>query len=198
MLGFWWVRHAPVINNNDCCYGDNEVNCDTSDKESFDSLVSILPENAEVYSSTLSRAIDTFNQTVKCGYKYKTYNEDKRLKEQNIGNYAGMKYEALNKLTKDLKIYSPYWLMNEKHVPPNGESFIQLNNRIKLFLEEKILMGSGSGNIVLFSHGGPIRSAINIALGHQSTKVGPFKIDNLKVTKISFHNENWHIDFINN
>ena len=49
MLNFWWIRHAPVINNNNCCYGDNEVDCDTSDKSSFKSLVDVLPENAHVY-----------------------------------------------------------------------------------------------------------------------------------------------------
>ena len=87
--------------------------------------------------------------------------------------------------------------MDEEHVPPNGESFIELNNRINQFLIEKISEGIKS-NIVIFSHGGPIRSAINIALGNENTKVGPFKIDNLKVTKISYHNKYWNIDFINN
>ena len=69
MLSFWWVRHAPVINNNNCCYGDNEVDCDTSDKNAFNHLANILPNNAHVYSSTLSRAKKTFNVTVKHGYK---------------------------------------------------------------------------------------------------------------------------------
>ena len=45
MLSFWWVRHAPVINNN-CCYGDNEVDCDTSNKVDFMHLVDSLPKNA--------------------------------------------------------------------------------------------------------------------------------------------------------
>ena len=197
MLSFWWVRHAPVINNNNCCYGDNEVDCDTSENSSFVHLNNILPKNAEVYTSTLSRAKETFKATIKLGYRYKSYVEDSRLKEQNIGEYAGMKYHSLYKLTKKLGVYSPYWLMDEEHVPPNGESFIELNNRINQFLIEKISEGIKS-NIVIFSHGGPIRSAINIALGNENIKVGPFKIDNLKVTKISYHNKYWNIDFINN
>ena len=97
MLSFWWVRHAPVINNDNCCYGDNEVDCDTSDKNSFNNLVNNLPENAQVYSSTLSRAKKTFQATVELGYKYKEYFEDSRLKEQNIGKFAGMKYSELYK-----------------------------------------------------------------------------------------------------
>ena len=197
MLSFWWVRHDPVINNNDCCYGDNEVDCDTSEISSFKKLVNILPKNSQVYSSNLSRAKKTFKATVKSGYIFKSYNVDERLKEQNIGKYAGMKYSALLKLTKKLGVYSPFWLMNEKHSPPNGESFVELNNRIHQFVKEKISLVD-KGNIVLFSHGGPIRSAINIALRNQNISVGPFKIDNLKVSKISFYKKQWYIDFINN
>ena len=196
MLSFWWVRHAPVINNNNCCYGDNEVDCDTSDTKSFNNLVNNLPENAKVYSSTLSRAKKTFQAIVKLGYNYKEYFEDVRLKEQNIGEFAGMKYDELYKLTKKLVIHSSFWLMEERYVPPKGESFSQLNNRVKQFLNEKIL-DKLEGNIVIFSHGGPIRSAISIALGNQYVNVGPFKIDNLKVTKISYDHKKWQIDFIN-
>ena len=196
MLNFWWIRHAPVINNKNCCYGDNEVDCDTSDESSFKSLVDILPENAHVYCSTLSRAKETFKATAKLGYKYESYSEDSRLKEQNIGEFAGMKYIELERLTKKLDVYSPNWLMDERFVPPKGESFINLNDKVKQFLNEKILE-KNQGNVVIFSHGGPIRSAINIALGNQDVKVGPFKIENLKVTKISYNHKFWQIDFVN-
>ena len=35
MTSFWWIRHAPVIGNNQRCYGNNEVECDLSDINSF-------------------------------------------------------------------------------------------------------------------------------------------------------------------
>ena len=194
MLSFWWVRHAPVINHNNCCYGDNEVDCDTSDKEKFNFLANLLPENAQIYSSTLSRAQETFRSVVKQGYKYERYFEDSRLKEQNIGEYAGMKYTELYKLTRKLGINSPFWLMNERHIPLKGESFINLNDRVYQFLKEKISEET-KGNIVIFSHGGPIRSAINIALENKHVKVGPFKIDNLKVTKISYYQKRYNTDY---
>ena len=92
-----------------------------------------------------------------------------------------MKYKDLYKLTKKLNIYSPYWLMNEKYIPPGGESFIHLNERINDFLMEKILENEKE-NLVIFSHGGPIRSAISIALYNKNESVGNFAIDNLKVT----------------
>ena len=56
--------------------------------------------------------------------------------------------------------------MKERHSPQKVKSFIQLNDRVTEFLNEKIL-NYNQGNIVLFSHGGPIRSAINIALNNK-------------------------------
>ena len=53
------------------------------------------------------------------------------------------------------------------------------------------------GNLIIFSHGGPIRGAINIALNRKDIKAGPFTIDNFKVTKIVFKKGDWFIDFIN-
>ncbi|MBF95803.1 MAG: hypothetical protein CFH34_01724 [Alphaproteobacteria bacterium MarineAlpha9_Bin4] len=196
MLNFWWVRHAPVVNNLGCCYGDNEVDCDTSNIKRFIYLAKLLPGNSKAYSSTLSRAKRTFTATVKSGFKFKSYFEDERLKEQNIGKFAGMKYKELYKLTKELKVYSPHWLMNEKYIPAGGESFVNLNERVNQFLQEKILENDNE-NFVIFSHGGPIRSAINIALNNKQVSVGNFKIDNLKVTKITYDKGGWEIAFIN-
>ena len=25
MTQFWWIRHAPVTGNNNCCYGNNDT-----------------------------------------------------------------------------------------------------------------------------------------------------------------------------
>ncbi len=196
MINFWWIRHAPVINNKDCCYGDNEVECDISNTKKFNYLAKVLPADAIIYTSTLSRAKKTFFATEKAGLKYKLFFEDERLKEQNIGKFAGMKYEKLYKLTKKLDIYNPNWLMNETYTPDDGESFIDVNNRINSFLIEKI-RENNQNNFIIFSHGGPIRSAINIALCNEKVKVGPFQIDNLKVTKIVYYKGKWQIDFIN-
>ena len=48
-IRFWWVRHAPVVGNNGCCYGNNDVDCDVSDVASYKVLANILPKNA-IYS----------------------------------------------------------------------------------------------------------------------------------------------------
>ena len=42
MIKFWWIRHAPVIGNYNRCYGNNEVDCNVSDKNSFKNEYKIL------------------------------------------------------------------------------------------------------------------------------------------------------------
>ena len=116
-------EEVTTIGNNDCCYGNNEVDCNLTDLASFKRLVSKLPKNSNVYTSKLSRAVKTFDEVVKNGFKYNKYFKDGRLSEQNLGDYTGMKYEELYNLTKRLGIYDPNWLMCPTHVPPNGESY---------------------------------------------------------------------------
>ena len=50
------VRHAPVINNNNCCYGDNEVECDTSNQIDFINLLIVCQKMHRYLLLTLSRA----------------------------------------------------------------------------------------------------------------------------------------------
>ena len=100
MIKFWWIRHAPVIANNNRCYGNNEVACDISDSSSFKKLALILPKNTNVYTSNLSRAIKTFKEAVKNGFIFKKHIIDTRLVEQDLGDYSGIKYRELENLVK--------------------------------------------------------------------------------------------------
>ncbi len=193
---FWWVRHAPVINNNNCCYGNNEVDCDISDKDAFFFLSKTLPKNSYVYSSALKRAIKTFDATCKSGYKYKTYEKDNAFAEQDIGNWAGMSYPKLEKETIKLNVYSPNWLCKSNYIPPKGESlndvYTRVTNKIN-FINNNFI----NSDIVIFSHGGPIRTAIALATGGKLEHSLMFQIDNLSITRIDFVNTIWKVQYIN-
>ena len=56
---WWWVRHAPVIDVEGLMYGAMDVDCDTSDAQSFGSLASVLPSDAVWVTSHLSRTHKT-------------------------------------------------------------------------------------------------------------------------------------------
>ena len=71
-----------------------------TNENSFKNIVSILPKNADVYTSNLSRTIKTFNATVEEGLIYRKHIIDSRLVEQNLGVYSGIKYNELESLIK--------------------------------------------------------------------------------------------------
>ncbi len=188
MTSFWWIRHAPVIGNNECCYGNNEVECDISDINSFKKLSEKLPSYTKVFTSNLSRTIKTLNATSKQGYKYNIHIKDNRIEEQNLGDYTGMKYYELYSLAKKLNISDDNWLLKSSHVPPGGESFLNLMSRVIDFIEE-MLISNKNKNLVIFSHGGPIRAAISYAINYQNREIIPVDIDNTKITLIEYNNK---------
>src|SRR2546423_3917517 len=52
---WWWVRHAPVREDNGCIYGQEDIGCDTSDRVVFEAVGKILPRDAVWYASKLKR-----------------------------------------------------------------------------------------------------------------------------------------------
>ena len=88
--------------------------------------------------------------------------------------------------------------MNANHIPPNGESFIDLRNRVESFIQDKLKVFKNK-DLVIFSHGGPIRAAISNALGCAKHVIIPVQIDNTKLTRIDVDEKNKsRILFINN
>src|ERR1700687_1952233 len=56
---WWWVRHAPVREDNGCIYGQADLGCDCSDTVVFDGLARGLPQNAVWVASNLKRTHQT-------------------------------------------------------------------------------------------------------------------------------------------
>ena len=195
-MRFWWVRHAPVKDNDGRCYGNNDVDCDVSEISKFSNLANVLPENSFVYSSQLSRTIKTLRATEDQGFTGVSHNIDKNFAEQNLGLWAGLKYEDLDEKTQKLGVYHPNWLCDPNHTPPEGESYNDLYLRVVNSLKKIINKGS-SGDYVIFSHGGPIKAAISFALSTSPEASLPFRIDNISVSRLDFIKNSWQIKFIN-
>ena len=56
---WWWVRHAPVREDNGCIYGQKDLGCDTSDRVVFEAVGKILPRDAVWVASNLRRTHET-------------------------------------------------------------------------------------------------------------------------------------------
>jgi alpha-ribazole phosphatase len=105
------------------------------------------------FSSDLKRCTETFHYLL----PHERVCLDSRLRELHFGDWEGLTYEILK---TDLNYQE--WLKDwEKKAPPNGESLLQLNNRINAFLAELFTLNEFTdkhNKVLIVTHGGVIRS----------------------------------------
>lgn len=126
----------------------------------------LLPENPKIYSSDLKRAY----QTASLLYPGQEIEQTPLLREINFGDFEGATWPELEK--SQPKFYSSYmdnWL-NERF--PNGESTLDLIERVKVFLGEAEIEETS----VIFCHAGTIR-----VLYHLISQVAIEKAFSIKV-----------------
>ena len=181
---WWWVRHAPVREDGGCIYGQADLGCDTSDAVVFDAVGKILPRDAVWYSSKLKRTHQTADAIWGAGYpKPNSMEQVADLNEQHLGDWQGLnraEFFASRKIS-----LSSFWFAPIADRSPNGESFMDLYERVRRAILHINTVHAGR-DIIAVAHGGTIKAAISLALGDQAERGLPFTIDNCSVTRLDF------------
>ena len=133
----------------------------------------ILPKNAIWLTSGLprteqtARALGGVNCRAVAG-----------LMEQDFGEWNGKSWDELRTdLARD------FWENFAIESPPNGESFIDMIDRVSLTING--LLGEyNQGNIIAVAHSGTIRAALAMALNLFAKSALTFQLDNLSITHI--------------
>ncbi|MEQ9121250.1 MAG: phosphoglycerate mutase family protein, partial [Alphaproteobacteria bacterium] len=88
---FWWVRHAPVVDNGGLVYGGTEVDADVKEARLFRGLSMTLPTNAVFVASALARTRQTLQAVRSAGRADipAEPEQDPRLNEQHLGDWHG-------------------------------------------------------------------------------------------------------------
>lgn len=175
---WWWVRHAPVPNPEQRCYGQLDKPADCSNAALFEHQAALLPRDAVWYASNLSRAIDTAKTLAASGATMKKLEIEPALAEQSFGDWHGLTYEELGRLHGE---NHHFWLVPPHKRPPNGESFADLYDRTVAAVARMTEQHRG-GNIVAAAHGGTIRAALGLALGLEHEQAVRFEIANVSLT----------------
>ena len=177
---WWWVRHAPVREDNGCIYGQKDLGCDTSDGVVFAAVGRILPRNAVWVASNLKRTHQTADAIWAAGFpKPIAMPHVAELAEQHLGDWQGLNRAAF------LASRPPgsHWFADIDEPAPGGESFMDLYNRVRGAIERLNTEHAGR-DVIAVAHGGTIRAAIGVALGNQPEKCLAFDIDNCSVTRL--------------
>jgi alpha-ribazole phosphatase len=204
---WWWVRHAPVVANNGCCYGQTDWPCVTDDAPAYRRLAQMLPSDAVWVVSNLQRTHQTAAAIVAAGLPGPAaipgpdVHVDKDLAEQNFGEWQGQTYAHLAETRAEE--YHRFWFAPAHERAPGGESFVDLIERVHGSIARLNREFVGR-NIIAVTHGGTIRAALGLALGLSPETALSFTIDNISVTQLDYfedptskHGHAWRVGGVN-
>lgn len=177
---WWWVRHAPVPNPENRCYGQGDKDCDVSDVESFQGLGAMLPGGAVLVTSDLLRTKKTAAAIAAAGLELPDPIEEISLREQSFGVWQGMTHPEI---WDSRGARHPYWLAPAYERPPEGESFADVLARLAPTVNRLTREHAGR-DIVSVGHGGTIRAALSVALSLHPESALAFTIENLSLTRL--------------
>ncbi|MDE2579584.1 MAG: histidine phosphatase family protein [Hyphomicrobiales bacterium] len=194
---FWWIRHAPVPDGGRI-YGQRDLPCDCSDRETFAALARVLPRGAVWATSNLLRAKQTAQAIWEAGYGFPEAIELADLAEQHLGDWQGLDRAEFYAARPQRVI--AHWFAEPHERAPGGESFNDMAARTRTGVD-KLLKQHGGGDIVVVAHGGVIRAAIGIALDLPPHKMLAFATDNCALTRLDHietaSESGWRVAFIN-
>ncbi len=118
--------------------------------------------------------------------------QDNRINETNFGDFEGKTYQEIKQLyPEECDLWQNNWM---GFVPPNGESYIKLCERVKCFMEE--IKKLECDNILLCTHSGVIRAIYCYVMNENIDLFWKFGCKNGDISIIKYEFGNLYIDAI--
>jgi len=118
--------------------------------------------------------------------------QDNRINETNFGDFEGKTYEEILLLyPEECKWWQDNW---KEFVPPNGESYIKLCERVKSFMED--IKKLEYDNILICAHSGVIRAIYCYIMDENIDLFWKFGCKNGDISIIKYEYGNLYIDAI--
>ena len=131
-MEIYLIRHTTPLIEKGVCYGQSDIPLAETFYAEMNKLIHHLPDSLDiVYSSRLSRCTK-LAQFIRAKELFKV---DNRLLEMNFGDWEMKKWDEINE--RELN----NWMKDFVDVRiPNGENFINLNQRVDNFIDELIFV----------------------------------------------------------
>ncbi|WP_097026431.1 alpha-ribazole phosphatase [Clostridium peptidivorans] len=144
----------------------------------------------KIYVSNMKRALSS--ASIISRNKDISFIRDKRLNEMNLGVFEGKSYEDIQReYPKEFQKWSDDW---KYYAPPEGESYVDFYERVKVFFQE--ILKLEDENVLLVTHGGVIRSILTYVMGEDLDVFWKFGSKNGDLTLVKYEYENLYIDSI--
>ncbi|MFL0267287.1 alpha-ribazole phosphatase [Candidatus Clostridium radicumherbarum] len=192
-MNIYLLRHGETEENkNRFYYGKLDVSLNDKGKTQALKAREFLEEVNfnKVYTSERLRTKETASLVARKGLN--KFVADKRINEMDFGEFEGKDYKEIQKLyPKEYESWSRDW---KEFSPPGGESYLEVYNRVKEFMEE--LLREQSENVLVVTHGGIIRTILCYVLGGNLENFWKFSSKNCDISLIKYEYGNIFIDSI--
>lgn len=147
-----------------------------------------------IYSSDLSRAVDTANEIAKMQELAPAFQKDIRWRELSFGKWEGLNYEEIQAQRHD---EAAVWYADMVNLsPPGGESLLQLAERVQSVLEE-LKSKHKDQTVLVVSHSGVIQVLLCLLLDMDLKRYWQFRVLQASLTIVSFHEDNAALKLFN-
>ncbi|MCH2175080.1 MAG: histidine phosphatase family protein [Lentisphaeria bacterium] len=175
------IRHLEPVTEKELLLGHTDCSLTEHKNLNIDKIsYPFVTPDTKIFSSDLRRAIDT----AKLLFPQKTINTDPNLREINFGDYELFTWGQIE--AEQPEFYQEYMRSWKTKSFPNGESLMELNRRIKRFVN--VLMNQELKIAIIVAHGGSIRSLLYALTDYNLEKTMATQIgygDILKLKKSS-------------
>lgn len=147
-----------------------------------------------IYSSDLSRAVDTARCIANMQGQVPTLQMDSRWRELSFGDWEGLNYKEIStgwhdEVTK--------WYADPVNVSaPNGETLLQMAGRVKSALDQ-LKSKHRDEKILVVTHSGTIQALLCITLGVDLSRYWQFRALQASLSIISFYEDGTILNLFN-
>jgi len=189
-MDIYLIRHTKTDTLNGLCYGQSDVELAKSFLEEVHQLQQKLPElkaNSMIFSSPLTRCVKLAEKLSE------NVTTDARLLELDFGDWENRPFDDIDAAVLQ------QWTDNFVHVaPPNGESFIDLCQRVGAFWQDVVQgMHPAAEQILIITHAGVIRALLAHILKLPPANAFQFRVDVGSVHKLQHLDNYTYINYIN-
>ncbi|WP_394774144.1 alpha-ribazole phosphatase [Flavobacterium sp.] len=151
-MEIYLVRHTETICEKGVCYGQSDIGLAEPFEVIFKNILSQLPQEAIIFSSPLKRCV-ILAEYIQNNIKTISFKKEDRLMEMNFGNWEMKNWNDISP-----EQLNP-WMEDFVNIAAsNGESFVELHERVGSFLSE--IPKEIDTPIIIVTHAGIIRSIL--------------------------------------
>jgi len=174
------IRHGEsTLNKENIYFGHLNPPLTSDGKNQLKNLKQKIPAYDTIYSSPLKRALDSA-KIINCHNL--PINIDNRLEELNFGIFEGLSYNEISSLyPAEIEKWST---LNTEYKFINGESILELSERVKSFVED---IKHNEKTYLITTHFGVINAILAIYITENLNNFWKFKCQLSSITIIDFN-----------